>query len=454
MTQDIHQFAIPAGSSVRLTVQGGNVVVRGIARSDGSVAARGGDVHVEQLENSVSVEVSGPATVQLPADTPLAIRGAWDDAVIQGLRGSVDLAGGGGDIVLRDLTGEVLVADVGDDLVADGIATLRLLGSAEGDVTLRRIGRVEGRRIEGDLAATEVENLVLDQVKGDAILGRIGQVSIERIEGDLAATRVGPLRVQHVGGDVRLAENQGSAELTAIEGDLIVNRPGASVQAPGVEGDLRLQGAVASGATYGFQVRGDALIAVSGAVRLTAQAGGELRSPQRPATEGDGFQRFEGVIGEGQPQAEINVVAEGDIRIHGGRGEGREPGYGFDRIAREVEREVRRAMADVERSLAGIERQARKWDAEFADRFGPEFAGRFSARFRDFPPPGERARRRSRPWRAALTAWLQQFRTEREGPVSAPPEDLSEETLAVLRMVQEGKITAEEAEKLLDAMGA
>ncbi|HBY94263.1 MAG TPA: hypothetical protein DEP84_09920, partial [Chloroflexi bacterium] len=348
---DIQRFEIPAGSSVRLTVHGGDLVVRGTPHADGALLGRHVDARIEPHENGVSVEVTGSVTLQLPAETPLVIRGEWDDAVIQGLRSRVDLAGGQGDLVLRDLTGEILAGDIGDDLVADRVAALRLLGSAEGDVVLRQVGRAEGRQIEGDLAVTDVEVLTLGQVAGDGSLTRVGQVTIEQVEGDLAATRVGPLRVQSVGGDVHLTENEGPAQLGSVEGDLGVIHPKAGVQATSVAGDLKLRGAIAAGANCRFQVGGDAFIGVSGPVRLTAEAGGTLRPPYRGSVEAGERQRFVGVIGEGEPQAEIDVTAEGDIRIVTGRGEGPEAGFGFDRIAREVEREVRRAVSEAERDV-------------------------------------------------------------------------------------------------------
>lgn len=442
MARYIQRFEIPAGSTVRLIVHGGDFVVQGGLRRDGTATGGVGDVRVERSENSVAVEVTGSASVQLPAQTPLVIRGEWDDAVIQGLHSRVDLAGGEGELRLRDLPGEVLVGDIGDDLVADSVGTLRLLGSAGGDVALRRIGVVDGRDVQGDLAVTDVEELTLGQVEGDASLLRIGNVRVDRVEGDLAVTRVGTLRVPSVGGDARLTENEGPVEIGAVEGDLDVIHPGAGIQAPSVMGDLELRGAVAAGVNCRFQVEGDALVAVSGPVRLTADAGGLLRAPHRVSIEADERQRFVGVIGQGEPQGGIEVIAEGDIRVVAGRGEGPEAEFGAERIAREVERDVRRTVNEVEREIRRAMDEVGRTMAEVE-------------RATATPAEAHGAWREGRAWRGALAKWLQQFRTGEPADASPPPNanDLSDETLAVLRMVQSGTITAEEAEKLLDAMG-
>src|SRR5690606_27777167 len=115
---------------------------------------------------------------------------------------------------------------------------------------------------------------------------------------------------------------------------------------------------------------------------------------------------------------------------------------------REVEREIRRAMAEVERAMADVSLGLGAITGEFGP--GKGSSSRWASGFASAP---FRHNWRSS-WRGALAQWLQQYRTPSEGEPASPPleEDLNEETLTVLRMLQEGKITAEEADRLLEAM--
>ena len=100
-------------------------------------------------------------------------------------------------------------------------------------------------------------------------------------------------------------------------------------------------------------------------------------------------------------------------------------------------------------------RRMEAWAAEFGPRmeaWGKEFEQRMEAWGKEFGP-------RMEAWAEELTQHLERMGRqvrewlEEEKPAAASSDGLREERLAILRMVEEGKVDVAEAEKLLRALG-
>ena len=350
-----------------------------------------------------------PIQVVVPASMMVTVKGARGDLRVQRLEGDVNLENVRGSLRLSDLSGVVRVAQVDADLRAQGVADLRVMGNCNGDL----------RFDKGELLAAE-------SVAGNVRIHDLGDARLGRVRGDLWAERVrGALQVAKVEGDARLAAIDGPVTLRAITGDLRTNALTGGLVAPQVSGDAVLQGPYGAAGPYSLSAEGDVVLNLPADTdaRVAVRAGGRIRSetPLTPATDGSGS--FTSTLGRGT--ARINLVSGGDLRIHSEVQGGGGPGHGKARskalpdgsdLGERIREQVSASLA-----AAGIHVVA-----------GPVTWG---GRGRPRSPKGPRP---PRPPGA-------------ERP--RPPSATAEEQLAVLRMVEEGKITPDEADMLLKALG-
>ncbi len=317
---------------------------------------------------------------------------------------------------------------------------------AEGNLTLRRL--------EGPLA--------LRQVRGDLTLKQVGPTTADEVQGDLHARRVqGDLTLGQVFGDVILKQVEGLLTAQQIAGDLVVRdlEGGAAVEQ--VEGDLLLHTPLTAGKTYRFQVDGDALLRLDeeSNVQVTVQAEGEIiedeaisfverQQPER--------HRLVGRIGTGE--ATLEVQAGGDVLLAPPT-EGVGVAFGVT-LGEEIEETIERVMAEVGRQLdarlseidALIQAQLGRWEARKVRRKAEKAARRAQRHARKM---AKAARRRARAAQRQWRWWEEDVAPERDVRIRQDEEPVTEEErLMVLRMVEAGKLSAEEAARLLEAMGS
>ena len=364
------------------------------------------------------------------------------------------------------------IMTIGGDGRIKNVAGALTIGSVGGDLSLRQVGATEVQRVGGDLKAKNVDGPLSLEVAG-------GDVQASNVDGGFRAHTVGadlylrdidgPISVR-AGGDVALTVDfeRGHEYTVSAGADLTVRlSPDAEVTLDiNAGGDIEVD-------VIGAQITGSSrqrtVIVHGGAVPVSLQAGGDVSITGRAADPGamaDFGERFGNDAGimaeefasqiESQIESQLQSIKPDIDRLMQERLRDIEQRFGGS-IAEEVAAKARRAADKIERSA---QRLAEK-DRRRAD----------NAR-RDAEREAERARRRHE---HAARHQADSAKHMRQGwpfggarppvpptppvpprpPVPpAPPADpvTDEERMIILRMVEQGKISVADAEKLLAAL--
>jgi hypothetical protein len=441
------------------------------------------DLTLEQGEAGPAVSVRVPCEVKVPDGTAVSVRQAMSDLKVSGIadlnaeqvRGNLRLVG----------VDQAEIAEVYGNLQASSTESLRVVGTVYGNATLAAIGTGDLQNIRGNLKA-----------------GRSDRLRASRIGGNLRANEIGgALDVDRVGGNALLAGIEGLVTLDQVAGNLAAKDLGHGAKVARVGGNLTLNGAVGGGSTYQFRVDGNAAVrlaeGVGAHVMLTAK--GKLQSAVVLANEEREEHMLRGSLGDGG--AEIAVEAGGNVLLAGsgpaaGAALGEEisrqveasvNAIDFEAVGRQVEESLRaidlesigqqvsaemeqalsrlrvklesvdwdrmghRAERAVERAMDRMQRESEWFSAQTArqqERL-EQLAAREARRLERMERQLHRAPRRQRHNDRAEGARPSPRETVE---AMAPEPDLDEERLSILRMVEQGQITPEEAEMLLDAL--
>jgi hypothetical protein len=298
---------------------------------------------------------------------------------------------------------------VDGDLRADAVADLRLLGHCAGDLRFEASGDLEAETVAGDVR-----------------ISNASAVRLNRIHGDLWAERLaGALQVDRLSGDARLSEIGGPVNLRAAHGDLRAIGLAGGLAAPQIQGDAILQGPFSTSEGYTLQADGDISLSLSADAdaRLAVRAGGRIRSDVQLTPSADGAPTFTAAIGHGSGR--ISLTSAGDIRIA-------QVGTSAARSATDVRGpatpEDLRTLGDRIRQQVTASLAAAGITVEGGGGWSHGFHGHRHGR--PIPPTPPR-------------------------PPAPPPAPKSapEEELRILKMVEDGTITAVQAEMLLKALG-
>jgi hypothetical protein len=372
--------------------------------------------------------------VVVPAHLSVAVRAASGDLRVQDTQAEVSVEAVHGDLRLRNLGGPVHLGEVNGDLRADGVSALQM-GACNGDMRMQDGTSLEIERVDGDLRVVSMDS-----------------ARVSRVGGDFAAEQVRTtLDVGEVNGDVRLTEIGGLAHVQVAHGDLRAENLTGGLAVPMVHGDAELQGRLGSEQEYALAAHGDVHLHLptDADVRLTVRANGRIRSDVQLTPAPDGTPNFTAVVGHGTGR--LTVQSGGDLRIklagatgttetREGRGANTENWSDLgERIRQQVSASLAAAGINVETGEVNFNwkhggRGARKWGFE-----APQPPAHPASPARPVPPA--RPASPARPGEAADSG----TRTTRPS---------AEEQLAILRMVENGTITAQEAETLLRALGA
>lgn len=357
--------------------------------------------------------VGGAATrVVLPKNMTLTIREAAGDLRLQGLSGRIDLEVVRGDARLEELAGQILLNQVEADLRAEHVAELRIATGCQGNVRFVDGGLFSAAGVAGDLRVVDA-----------------GRVEVETVRGDLWAEKVaGAVTIGRVAGDARLSDIGGVVTMQTLAGDLRGQGLKAGLTAGRVNGDALLSGPFTAGSEYALVADGDIYLnlAADTDASLAVRAGGRIRSDLLLTPAADGTPTFSATLGQGA--CRILLTARGDVRItqEGAQGKAKtsrseEPFVELGNLGERIRQQVAASLA-----AAGIniEMDERPW------------GWRFGRRGRSSPPP-EPPRSPSPPERP-----------------KASQRATTEEQMVILKMVEEGRITPEEADRLLRALGA
>lgn len=332
-------------------------------------------------------------------------------------------------------------------------------------------------RSDLDLIVPEGAAVVIERVSGDANIQKVkGHLQVQRIGGDLAIQNIGTAEIMSVGGDCKILTNQGVLSIQRIGSDFTGAELSGPFKLEGVGGDADVH-----------MIGGDAQIRAGGDINFTIaeinsqsvrlDAGGDvlvvlpanadvaldLRSRGHDiminmAGESQNIEKRMATITFGSGSCKISVDAGGDIRVsddtseidnfddlrediekhwqdvdesRSGRASEDNEGFNFradefnDRMNRHMDSVMRQADSRIQQAMKKLEERTRRLEKHGFPHVPP------------VPPFSSQPGRWTGPVQGV------------EGKKQAASE---EEKLLILKMLQEKKITAEEAEKLLDAL--
>jgi len=320
---------------------------------------------------------------------------------------------------------------------------------------------------------------------GARLAGLSAPAAIESVAGDLAVRDVGDVDVESVGGTLRARGVTGHLRAGRVGGSLVARGVTGDVAATAVGGRLRLEATTGQVmATCGGNAALDLASSLAGDWAVSAGGDVALRLPAAPDAilrirSGAGRIRFPGearvgdhdgpvverTLGEGNHH--VDVTAGGTVTIldpqdaDGGDGDEESLGEGFAAMTEEF-------AVQIESGLGGLSDRLGKHLDRIASSLpevlhsaglGEGDVDRITDRVRR---AGERAatqaerraeqaaRRAERKIARRLAAARRRMEEPGEGSASAAPRD--GERATILRMLEDGRIDADEAEKLLSAL--
>jgi len=310
--------------------------------------------------------------------------------------------------------------------------------SCTDDVSLRipRDASLSIERIGGDMALRAVAgNVEIKEVDNDLSMRDVGSIAIDTISADFSLRGAkGNLYVKSVGGDVSVRDVEGNVTFDSVADDMALRGARGNVKVNVGEDVVVYLDPKADGA-YSITAGDDILLVLKPNANVTlSMNGGEIDVDWPGIDNQDDVTERVLVLGDGS--AKIALNAGGDIRVTndaeaGNSAEdfGNFAGMNFDwsgfgeRISRQVEQATARAAKRAEEAARRVERHAE---------------------------------RHARRWRGNVKVGRWNWETGPRGvptPPSPPSEPVAEEErMAVLKMLAEKKITAEQAEQLLNAL--
>ncbi|TFH35853.1 MAG: hypothetical protein E4G99_06340 [Anaerolineales bacterium] len=363
------------------------------------IQAIGGDLRISGREGA-QLEAQAPEKGELKVEkTEEGVEISCRSGCLLFLpRGSkIDAGDIGGDGRITDTQGDVLIRTIG------------------GDLSLRRMGKTSLERVGGDAQIREVEgDLMIDHIGGDAV--------IQGITGDT--------RLRRVGGDLLLGEVSGSIEVM-IGGDAVVDLKAI----PGTVAKVQ------AGSDLSCRLPKDP------SARIQLQVGGEMHVPSGLVSDGEA-QTLDVTLGGGE--AEIELSAGGDLQLKYGKST---EGYDADFVGGMLsEVDVKLAEMEAHFNALGI-----GMDSFDADRIGE----RVRRSVRQAQHRAERATQKAEDVARKARGKHLNFKFDVDGEwpdlrfadfTESQPVVSDEERLTILHMVENGKLSVDDAEALLQAL--
>jgi hypothetical protein len=326
-----------------------------------------------------------------------------------------------------------------------------VLLSCSGDLSLRvpKAASFDFLKIGGDASIRGVTgNIQLKEAGGDLSIRDAGSISIDSVRADFSLRGAkGNLYVKNAHGDVSVRDVEGNVMLESVADDLALRGARGNIKVNVGEDVVVYLDPKADG-QYSITAGDDILLVLLPNANVTLSMQGDEIEVDWPGVENqeDVTQR---VLTLGDGSAKITLSAGGDVRVtnKADAGESAEEfgnfaGLNFDwsGFGEMISRKVERATGQVAKRAEEAARRAEKLAGEAARR-------------------AERhAERHARRWKggAGVGRWNWNWDLNPQnmpGRPPQPPEPVAdEERMAILKMLQEKKITAEQAEQLLNAL--
>lgn len=339
--------------------------------------------------------------------------------------------------------------------------TVRIYANSDLNVSLPTGAAVMIERVSGDANIRNLSgSLKIQRVGGDLAARQVGVVDIQAVGGDcMVVSSTGPLAIQRVGGDFQGSHLHGPVRLESVGGDAILKVAGGGIHIR-TGGDLDVDLEVSDGEEIRAQSNGDVLVGLpqNGNADLDLNSRGrDIRVEIGGSTEEIEKRFHHLVLGDGSQK--ISIEAGGDICVTDDPLELGNRFSGLDDLE-----------DDLDENWKNFDESRSEWGGDF----GQEFSNRAENITDRINKHVEEAMRQadSRMQEAMKRLELRTRRLERNGPIPPippippmPPRrpgaeepaakkngPSEEEKMLILKMLQEKKITVEEAEKLLEAL--
>lgn len=392
----------------------------------------------------------------MTSDTPeIVISRARGDLAIRGWQRSEVL-------VRSDESGHVQQTEKGYAFAFDDDAALQVPVG-----TLLRIGDVDG-----DLAlASVIGDVVVTKVRGSADVREVGPLRLEGVDDDVSVRGVrGECWIGGVGDDATISTVQGALTVHGVGDDLTVSDVGGGVTS-NVGGDVELRIAIVPGQEYRIRAGGDVdcRFQSDASATVSIASGGEIKVRNLDGATQTLSNIASFVIGAGD--ALVDIKAGGEVNIRGvDIAELKDPwsdfGADFGMRAADIAQQV---VTQIEAQVGGLSRQLDEKlssfgaNEEMAAKIQEKIQStlrraeeRLSEVLKNVEVRSSEAERRAREAQARGGRGVVWPPTP--PPAPKPPKPTrqgasDDERAMVLKMVSEGKISVEQAEQLLKALG-
>lgn len=348
---------------------------------------------------------------------------------IEAIDGDLSVVGWEGeDVLIKTDEDELSLKQNGDEIVFSSTDDVSLRIPKDSSLFIQRIG--------GDAAVRGVMgNIEIKEVDNDLSIRDVSSVAIDTVASDFSLRSAkGNLYIRNAGGDVSIRDVAGTVTLESVADDLALRGAHGNVNV-NVGEDVVVYLEPKADGIYSVTAGDDILLVLKPNANVTLTMNGDEIDVDWPGIENQ-EDVTERVLVLGDGSAKIVLSAGGDIRVTNDANAGNSAeefgnfaGMNFDwsgfndRISRQVEQATARAAKRAEEAARRVERhaerQARRW----------------------------RGTASSGPW------------TWEPGPRGAPTPPMppsepvaEEERMAILKMLADKKITAEQAEQLLNAL--
>ncbi len=331
------------------------------------------------------------------------------------------------------------------------------------------------------------EELSAEQVGGNLSLRDVAGIQIEKVGGDFSAKALaGDIHISQVQGNVHVRDVQGKCWIEKVDGNLDLRDVEGDIQAK-TEGNARLRLGVMLGSKYQIRAAGNVHCQVpeDASVKLSLSSGARIIRVMCPdQTRTYQQSQYEFTLDDGDISLELSAGGLLYLICQGGwERAGAEEAGDFVKMADLSEQIARQVEGQIESQMEAMSRQIADQMANLSERIGksgfsPEETERIMEKARQ-ASEREAARAQAKMHRAQekLERKLEAARRHREAhasdrrtrasgrqswtfdwvpptpPVPPPPEPVSEEErLMILRMLEQKKITLEEADRLLSAL--
>lgn len=497
------RIQLKEGQGLTLTSMLGSTAIIGWDEADVLIRIREGsekDLTVEMTETGPIVSALSACEAKVPTSLPLTIQEAQSNLRVTNVA-DLNVEQVRGNLSLSDVS-KAVVAEVYGGLRARGVSSLRVVGTVYGSARVKAAGIVRLQNVRGSLRVMAAEQLRASRISGSLRVQEIGgSLEADRVGGNAVLKDVkGTVAINQVAGNLVASDLAAGARADRVGGNLALSGDlgsGCSYQFK-VDGNAAVQLVEGASAHVALSAKGHVLstweltdeehdgntltgVLGEGGSELSVEAkgnailGGGPKSPgaklrieiKRQVEEGLGaipdleaitrqvedsirsidMEAIERQVNEGMEQAlsRLRVKLEG---------------VDWDKVGRRTERAVSRAMEHLQRDVGHLAERAAHQQERLAQR---------AERQRDYlVRKAEReARRLERMERNLRRSEARMRRRHAEGSVEDVSEpawdeeeaadmerpDLDEERLSILRMVEQGQITPEDAEMLLDALG-